>query len=215
MLVRRVRPRQLSRRVAVTIANVSGAVAITATAVLGSVAMTSGPARALGPPPSATPVTTYTVNCPVLLATVPVTVNFFGRAPGATRPGAPVVLSGVRITVSLPANVVNLSIQELGFTSLGAQITADNINATNTTEGTVNATPTPVNFTVNLVPNQPFVFQVLRTPATVGPWTAGRSGTIAFTPGDLDLTLIAPGGLTDSSRCTPATTPTLGTAVIR
>jgi hypothetical protein len=191
------------------------AAVFTATAMLSSLAISSGPAGAVGPKGNQPAVMTYTVNCPVLFATVPVTVNFFGRAPGATPPGAPVVLSGVRITVSLPASVVNLSIQELGFTSLGAQITADNINATNTTEGTVNATPTPVTFTVTLIPNQPFVHQVLSTPATVGPWTAGGSGTITFTPGDLDVTLVAPGGLSESSSCTPATTPTLATTVIR
>ena len=154
------------------------------------------------------PVTTYTENCTVLgFLTVPVTVNFFGRAPGATHPGAPVDLSGVRNTVTVPASFVNQAIELLGLTSLTGQITTSDINGTNTTQGTVNTIPTPIPFTAKLTEGQPAIFQFPSSPVTVGSWTAGGSGTIIFTPGDLDVTLTAPNGLTASVSCAVATTP--------
>jgi hypothetical protein len=159
------------------------------------------------------------MDCVVLGIDVPVSVNFISQPPSAAAPGTSVALSGVRMTVSMPADVVNAAIRDLGFTVLDAEITADNINATNTTEGTVNATPTPIDFTITLVANQPFV-QVLNMPATVGTWTAGKSGTITFTPGDLDVTLTPTpnepfGGFPQPVTCTPEGTPTLNTIPIQ
>jgi len=160
------------------------------------------------------------VDCEVLAFHIPVTLNIVGQAPSATTPGAPVSLSGVQTTLSLPADVVNNTLAvDFGITSWDTAITADNINATNTTEGTVNATPTPVDFTVNLIENQPVVQVLNNTPETVGTWTAGSSGTIVFTPGDLDVTLTSGpgqpfGGLSESVACTPLTTPTLASVVI-
>ena len=144
----------------------------------------------------------------------PVTVNFFGRAPGSTQPGLPVVLSGVRSKATVPASFVNLAINVLGLKSLSFTITEADLNASNTVEGTENTLPAPIDVTVPLTLNQPATFQIPSAPATVGPWTAGSSGTISFTPGNVDETTTVL-GLTLPITCTPTTEPVLGHTVIR
>jgi hypothetical protein len=197
------------RRSAVTGAKVGGAAAVTATAVLGSFAMTGSPAGALAPPSSAPQVTTYDGTCSALDGAIvePVTVSFFGQAPGATHQGAQVFLAGVRETVTFPPSTVFDAIGE-GLNPLIGTATAD-MNATNTTTGTVNMTPTPIPFNLPLTLGQPATFTVL-TPTRVGPWTAGGSGTITFTPGaiTLDISLA-------TFTCTPNSPTVVGTTVIR
>lgn len=206
---------RISNRAAVRAAKMGGAAAITATAALGSLAMASGPAGALGPPSTVPPVTTYTSNCNVLgIIEFPVTVSTFAAVPGGTSSGGTVDLHAFRSTVSVPASFVDLGIELLGLTSLSGQITAVNINATNTINGTVNATPTAIPFSATLTEGQPANLSFLSTPATVGPWTAASSGTITYTPGELDFSVSAL-GLSIPVICTPASPmPTFGTTVI-
>lgn len=201
--MRKVSFRPVSRRVTGTTAKMGGAVAIAATAVLGGLAMTSGPAGALGPPLSVPPLTTYTSNCSVLgIITFPVTVTTFAAVPGATPAGGSVDLYAFRSTVTVPASFVDLGIAFLGLTSLDGQLTTVDINATNTTNGPVNATPTPIPFSVTLTEGQPANVTLPSTPATVGPWTAGSSGTITYTPGELAFSVSAL-GLSIPIVCTP------------
>lgn len=80
-------------------------------------------------------------------------------------------------------------ISVLGLSSLSFTITEADVNATNTVQGTENTLPVPVNVTVPLTANQSATFQLPSAPATVGPWTAASSGTINFTPGNVDESL--------------------------
>jgi len=209
------RARRFSGRAAAVAAKLGGATAVAVTATLGSLVIASGPAGALGPPSGVPPVSTYTENCNVLgIIQFPVTVDTFARAPGGTQPGASVDLHAFLSTVSIPASFVDLGIQILGLTSLSGQISTVDIDATNTTAGTVNATPTPIPFSVQLTEGQPASFQFPSTPATVGPWTAGPSGTITYTPGAIELSVNAL-GLSIPLACTPTSPPpTLATTVI-
>jgi hypothetical protein len=209
--------RGASRRAAVSIAKVAGAAAISATATLGGLAIVGGatPAGALGPPSTVPPVTNYTETCSVLgIISFPVTVSTFVTAPGGTQAGHSVDMHAFRSTVSIPASFVDLGISILGLSSLSGQVTTVDINTTNTTNGTVNATPTPVPFSVALTEGQPATFTVPNTPATVGPWTAGSSGTITYTPGDVDLSVSALGLSIPVTCAAPSPAPALATTVI-
>lgn len=207
--------RPFSLRAAATVAKVGGAAAVTAAALLGSLAMTGGPASALGPPAGVPPVTSYSDTCSVAgVINFGVTVDFFGQAPGATHPGRSVDLHAVRSTATIPASFVNLAVGVLHLSSLNFTIIAANINATNTVEGTENTLPAPVTVNVALTAGQPASFQIPTTPATVGPWTAGSSGTITFTPGKV-IETVTVFGLTLPVTCSPTSEPVLGTTVIR
>lgn len=169
----------------------------------------SAPGPAL---PSRVPlVTSYTMNCSALggLIHFPTSVSTSTRAPGATLAGHSVDLVGFQTTVSVPADFVNLLL-EVGLTSLSGQVTTLDVNATNTINGTVNIAAMPLDFTVPLTRNQPASFTIPNTPARIGPWTAGSSGTIVFSPGQMDLK--ASVAITCSA---PSPTPTLGMTAIR
>jgi len=208
--------RPLSHRVTRTAAKAGGAVAIAATGVLGGLAIGGGPAGAVGPPLSVPPVSVYTSDCSVLgIISFPVTVSTFTAVPGGTAAGAPVNLQAFRSTVTVPASFVDLGISLLGLTSLNGQLTTVDINASNTTNGTVNAVSAPTPFSVTLTQGQPANVTLPSTPATVGPWTAGSSGTtITYTPGTLDFSVSAL-GLSIPIVCTPESgAQAFGTTVI-
>lgn len=150
----------------------------------------SGTPTSLGPPSTVPPVTNYALTCDVLgIFKIHLGTSTFTEAPRATQPGGSVNLTAFRSTVSIPASFVDLAIAFLGVHSLSGDITTLDVNATNTTNGTVNAAATEIPFTVQLTEGQPASFTIPNTPATVGPWTAGSSGTIVFTPGTVVLTL--------------------------
>ncbi|MBO0728846.1 MAG: hypothetical protein J2P57_06275 [Acidimicrobiaceae bacterium] len=157
-------------------------------------------------------VVTYQLNCNVLnLLTLPVTVTTFDASPGSVPAGGIANLSAVRSRVAVPASFVNLALS-FGLTTLSGSITAEDFNATNTANGTVNAAATPIPVgPVTLVANQPAVLHVPAAPVTVGPWTAGTTvgSTITYTPGEVDMTVLIP------ITCQPVTTPSLGHTVIR
>jgi hypothetical protein len=207
--------RLFARRVSSRTAKAGGAVAIAATAVLGGLALASGPAGALGPPLSVPTQTAYTSSCSVLgIINFPVTVTTFAAVPGGTSAGGTVNLQAFRSTVTVPASFVDLGISLLGLTSLNGQLTTVDINATNTTNGTVNAVPTPEPFSVTLTEGQPANVTLPTTPATVGPWTAGNIGTITYTPGELAFSVSAL-GLSIPIVCTPESpAPAFGTTAI-
>lgn len=199
-----------SRR-AVWAAKIGGAGVITACVALGGLGVGSDPAGALAVPP----LNTYTSDCNVLgIITFPVTVTTFVAVPDGTSAGGNVALHAFRSTVSVPASFVDLGIALLGLTSLSGQLTAVDINATNTTNGSVNAIPTPMPFSATLTEGQPATFTLPSKPATVGPWTAGSSGTITYTPGEIDFSVNAL-GLSIPIVCTPeSSAPAFGTTVI-
>jgi hypothetical protein len=175
-------------------------------------AQTSSTASLLAPPSSNPHVHTYTVNCSVLgILTVPLTISTFDTSPGSVGTGQPVDLFAVRSHVSIPPSLVDLALA-FGVTSLSGSITTLDFNATNATPSTVNAASSAIGFgPLPLTEGQAATFTVPSAPATFGPWVAGAAGgTIDFTPGAIDLTVLVP------ISCVPATPlPTLGHTVIR
>ena len=137
--------------------------------------------------------TSYTYSCTVpIIGTLPLTVSISAQAPESAHAGSPVSLHAVRGEIALPTNLVNLALA-FGITSLSGQVTTLDFDATNATPTAVNAAPTPLNFgPIPLVENQPATLTIPDTPATVGPWTAGNSGGIAFTPGEINLSALLP-----------------------
>lgn len=78
----------------------------------------------------------------------------------------------------------------------------------------MNATPTAVPYSVPITGGQPATFQVPSTPATVGTWTAGNSGTITYTPGPVDFTFNDVGFIVTATCVVPPPIPALGTTKI-
>lgn len=150
------------------------------------------------------------LDCSVFGLSVPLMVSTFDQGPGSVLAGQPVDLHAFRTEVSIPPSFVDLALG-FGITTLSGTVTTLDFDATNATPTTVNAASSPMNFgPVPLTEGQPATFMVPPTPATVGPWIAGDGGTIDFTPGSIDLTVLLP------ISCEPsAPAPTLGTTVIR
>lgn len=200
--------------------------AIMSTAMLGlaGLAATAAPAGAssgtpttLGPPANAASVVPVNLDC-LALGVLPVslTATSFQTAPGSVQAGMPVNLSAVRTVVQIPAEFVNLAIEAGGLTSLSGDITQLDFNATNATPATIDEASTEIPFgPIPLTLNQPAAITIPNTPAKVGTWTAGSSGTINFTPGDSTVVLDFGTSSIDIT-CMPATpAPSLGSTVIR
>jgi hypothetical protein len=169
-------------------------VAMSASLALGA-AGALGAAFALGtaaPAGAATVSMTYT--CPIVVSGSTLTspsfpISFTATAPSSVTPGGSVTLTDMQATATIPASLVTLLVSALGVTSFGGTVKSVDFNATGATPATINGAPSAgFTFSVAVKSGQTASITVPTSPETVGPWTAGSSGTVVITPGDLDIT---------------------------
>jgi hypothetical protein len=167
--------------------------AMSASLALGAVGAL-GAAVALGtaaPAGAATVSMTYT--CPIVVSGSTLTSPSFpiaitGTAPASVAPGGSVTLTDVQAVATIPASLVTLLVSALGVTSFGGTVTAVDFNAAGGTPATINGAPSAgFSFSVKVHSGQTASITVPSSPETVGPWTAGSSGSLVITPGDIDI----------------------------
>jgi hypothetical protein len=185
-------------------------VATSATLALGA-AGALGAALALGtasPAGAATVSMTYT--CPIVVSGSTLTspsfpISFTATAPSSVAPGGSVTLTNVQATATIPASLVTLLVSALGVTSFGGTVKAVDFTATGGTPSSINGAPAAgFTFNVKVHSGQTASITVPSSPETVGPWTAGSSGSVTITPGDVDITSNVK-GTAATINCTPPT----------
>ena len=162
----------------------------------------SGAARAARPRVSQT--LSYSCAVPVLgIQVFSATVD--GSSPATVGAGEPLTVTGYTATTVIPANLID-DLIALGASTLAGDVTVADVDATAAVPTTLNAAATPVPFSVTLAEGQPA--DVTLPPLSVGPFTAGASGTIDISPGDLTIEGTFPVLGAASITCTPAAPPT-------
>jgi hypothetical protein len=166
-------------------------------------------------PASATTVSgTVAYSCPIVvsgstLTTPTLEIGYSETAPASVAPDGTVTLTDVQTSTTVPASLVTELVDLLHVTSFGGTVVTIDFNATGATPATVNGVPAAgVTFSVKVKSGNPATIVVPSSPETVGPWTAGSSGSVSIAPGNVDITTKV-GSSTASIDCTaPSTIPT-------
>ena len=110
-------------------------------------------------------------------------------APASVAPGGTVTLTNVTESVTVPASLVTLLIDFEHLSTFSGTVSTYDFNATGATPATINAMAgAGAAFTVKVTSGKPATISVPATPQTVGPWTAGSSGTVNIFPGNVVVT---------------------------
>jgi hypothetical protein len=145
----------------------------------------------------------------LLTETLNIGVN--ATVPASVAPGGTVTLTNVQTSTTIGASLVTLLIDFLKVSSFGGTVVTFDFNATNATPATVNGVPSAgVKFSVHVTKNTPVTIVVPSSPETVGPFTAGKSGTVTIVPGTVTIATVISGktsyvGCTASSSSIPST----------
>jgi len=178
----------------ITTARIAAAAATLAAAGAGVAALGSTPALAQT---SAT--LTYSCAFPIIGAqSIDITIN--ATAPASVAPNSQFNLTNVQTETVIPGSVT----QELYLVekSISGTVTEFDINTTDASPSTLNAAATPIPFgPLPITPGQPLTVTVPASPTTVGPFTAGSSGTATLAPGNITIST-AILGTTYSILCT-------------
>ncbi|HEV2360213.1 MAG TPA: DUF6801 domain-containing protein [Acidimicrobiales bacterium] len=151
-------------------------------------------------------------------ATVPYNCNIAGllhetldigvaeTAPASVTPGGSVDLTGFQTTTVVPANLVTLLIDFLHITTFSGTVTGIDVDATGATPATINAAPKAgYPFTVKVTSGKAATIVIPATPITVGPFTAGKSGSVSVSPSTVTITTKI-GKSVDTITCAPPKT---------
>jgi hypothetical protein len=140
-------------------------------------------------------------NCAVpVVGNEPLSVSITTDAPASVSPGATVTLTDVQATVTIPGSLTTL-LAALGTSFSGTVPTFD--IASSNTAATGNATTTPAPFDITITAGDPASLTVPATATSLGGFTAGTSGSLDFSAGEIDIDLTAP--LVVTITCVPAT----------
>lgn len=159
-----------------------------------------------GPASAATVSLTYT--CPIVvsgstLTTPSFPIAFTATAPSSVSAGGSVTLTDVQAAATVPASLVTELVSLLHVTSFSGTVVAVDFNATGATPATINGAPSAgFTFSVKVTSGEPATITVPSSPETVGPWTAGSSGTVSIAPGDVNITTKV-GSSSATIDCTP------------
>jgi hypothetical protein len=116
--------------------------------------------------------------------------------------GGTVQLTGVQLTTAIPANIVTEIVNLLHLTSFTGTVATLDFDATGATPASVNGAGSGISFTIPFVAGQPAPLTIPSSPESIGPFTAGKSGTIVLSPGTIVITTII-GPLSYSIDCAP------------
>lgn len=127
----------------------------------------------------------YSVSCNTTLGAETLSGSIRLNAPASVAPGASFAATGVRITIVVPASLVNTALAA-GISSFSGKLTLYNVKSSD-------AKPTPKNFaaTPRTIPKTTLVSGKALTLSIPGPaktfnpspWTAGTAGTDTVTAG--------------------------------
>ena len=110
-------------------------------------------------------------------------------APASVLSGSKLALSQLRVTVVLPGSLVNLLIAYEHVTSLVGALTTFDFHSSGASPATINAPPASGwDFNLPVTKNKPATITVPHSPASLGPFTAGKSGTVSIRPGNFKMT---------------------------
>jgi hypothetical protein len=137
---------------------------------------------------------TLTYSCSIGGAlTFPVPIVVAATAPASVAPSGAVSLTGVQASASIPASTVKTITSVTGpIKSIGGTITGFEFIVAGGTPSTVNAAATPISFTVPVKTGAPAVIIAPASPTTVSGFTAGASGTLSITPGNIIIAATVP-----------------------
>lgn len=194
--------------------------ATTATVALASAGALTG-ALLLGSAQSAGAATSGTIpyTCPIsvggsVLTTPTLNIGVVATAPSSVAAGGSITLTNVQTSTTVPASLVTELVDLLHVTSFGGTVVTFDFNATGATPATINGVPSSgVTFSVKVTSGQPATIVVPSSPETVGPWTAGSSGSVSIEPGNVDITTKV-GTSTATIDCTAGTIPSSEVATI-
>ncbi len=188
---------------------------IASTALMG-VGMAGGLALAGSAPAgasSSTAVMTYNCVFP-LIKGQPIQIGVYYTAPASVAPGATFSVTAVQSKTTLPGSLVSLIMSAFKVSKIGGTVTTFDINANGASPSTVNAASTPFSFSYNTQQNVPVTIVTPSAPlASVGPFTAGTSGSVTLSPGDINISATV-GTSKVSVDCTPPATLPAGASVV-
>jgi hypothetical protein len=137
---------------------------------------------------------TIPYTCPIVVGGITLTtptlnIGVTATAPASVAPGGTVTLTDLQTSTTVPADLVTELIDLLKVTSFGGTVVTFDFNATGATPATVNGVPSAgISFSVKVTSGKSATIVLPSTPETVGPWTAGSSGTVSIEPGNVDIT---------------------------
>lgn len=136
-------------------------------------------------------------------------------APATVAPGGSVSLSSVQTSTIIPASLVTTLMTLFKVTDFQGTVVTFDFAATNATPATLNSMPSGgIGFSYKVKKNTAVTIVVPSTPTTVGPFTAGSSGTMTIVPGNVVISTTI-GGSKSYVVCTPpASIPAAETASI-
>lgn len=128
----------------------------------------------------------YNCNVPIV-GTISGSVNVSASSPAVVPLKSKVSLTGVQVSLTIPASYVN-DLISYGITKVSGKATKADITATDAKVATVNAAKHAVTIgPYTLVENQPLTVTVPAEPRTVGTWAPAAAGTMQFSAGTVAL----------------------------
>jgi hypothetical protein len=169
--------------------------ALAGSAVAGALALAAGAAPAGASVGKATVAAKYNCTFTVLGSkhSYAGSINVTGTTPAKVAPKASVYMTGWKVSVIIPATIVN-QIRSFGVTSISGVLTTFDIKSTDLAS-TVNAAAGGIKFgPLALKANTPLAINLpSATGKTVGHWVAGTTGTMTFATGPTGITISALG----------------------
>lgn len=150
---------------------------------------------------------TYACSGPTIDFNMDATIST--NVPASVAPGEQVTFNDSTVSVKLPPLVVDTLRFVYSAQSISGEVTKFNLSSDNLQE-TINVADPAISIPNTPLPSlgQPLEFTVPETGGlTVGPFTAGPSGEMTITSGDLETTIVAHGLFSDSNidvSCTPS-----------
>lgn len=155
---------------------------------------------------------------PILPLNFDVDIFIEGDVPTSVNPGAQFKLLNASATVTVPGDVISVLDNLLGWDEVTGEVTEFIVNSDNLPQSINAAHPTPIPIPVTPVPSSgDLVFTVPGSGGIdVGPFTAGSSGVINISSGDVSAKFVNPSGSLFSvdANCQPKGDSTLTTIPI-
>jgi hypothetical protein len=144
---------------------------------------------------------------------VPVTMS--ATAPSSVAPGGAVSLSGYQATASIPASTVDKIITFAGnIKSISGTLTALDVNIKGGSPATVNVASSPIAFTAAVKKGSPATLTVPASPVAVGGITAGSSGSVVISPGNITIAATVKGIPVTVNCAPPSSVPSSATFTV-
>ncbi|HEV2361015.1 MAG TPA: DUF6801 domain-containing protein [Acidimicrobiales bacterium] len=128
----------------------------------------------------------YACTFPVINKTYTIPITMSATVPASVTPGQTFSITGFQTTSVIPAAVVNVFVF-LKYSDLAGTVTSFTVNATGATPASLNAAATPFSFKVPIQQSAAATIVTPTTPISVGPFTAGSSGTVSIVPGNVEI----------------------------